>query len=81
MFGLEGDKKEDKPAPFVFDLEKELKDPKVLKEMTKKVEEKIGKVKTILRKGENKDEFDQFGVLLNGYTALLRVISRVNKKK
>jgi hypothetical protein len=29
-----------------------------------------------LRSGENKEEFDKFGLLLHGYTSLLKVMAR-----
>lgn len=75
MFGLENQKKK-KIEPFVFDLEKALKDPKQYREMKEKIENRIQKIKTILKSGENRDEFDKLGVLLHGYTSLLKVIAR-----
>lgn len=77
MFGLEDQKKKKKhAAEFIFELEKELKTAKKHKEIKQKVEGKIQKIKELLRSGENKEEFDQFGVLLHGYTSLLKVMSR-----
>lgn len=81
MFGLENQKKKKGPEEFVFDLEKDLKVAKQRVEIQKKVEDKIQAVKEILRSGENKDEFDKFGVLLHGYTSLLKVIARFNAAK
>lgn len=75
MFGLESQKKK-KQEPFVFELEKELKDPKKNREMKQKVEERVQKIKNTLKTGENKEEFDRFGVLLHGYTSLLKVMAR-----
>lgn len=75
MFGLESQKKK-KNEPFIFDLEKELKDPTKHREIKQKVESRIQAVKNILKSGENKEEFDQFGVLLHGYTSLLKVMAR-----
>jgi hypothetical protein len=80
MFGLEDQKKKKKADEFVFELEKELKNSQQHKELKEKVEERIQHIKEILRTGENQDEFDQFGVLLHGYTSLLKVISRFNPK-
>ncbi len=80
MFGLEKQKKKKTSNDFFFDIEQDLKDIKKKKEMIKKIEERIQEVKNILRTGENKDEFDHFGTLLHGYTALLKVISRTNAK-
>ena len=80
MFGL-GDKQPKKKAgEFVFELEKELTDPKKHKEIKNKVEGRIQEVKKILREGENKKEFEQFGLILHGYTALLKVMSRFTPK-
>lgn len=80
MFGLE-DQKKKKTIEFVFDLEKELKDSKKALELKQKVEEQIQKVKTVLRTGESKEDFDGFGILLHGYTALIKVFGRVKNKK
>ncbi|KIC71095.1 Uncharacterized protein DB44_ER00240 [Candidatus Protochlamydia amoebophila] len=48
--------------------------------MRQQVEERIQKIKEALRSGENQEEFDRFGLLLHGYTSLLKVISRFNPK-
>jgi Family of unknown function (DUF5398) len=80
MFGLEKQKKKKKVEPFVFDLEKELADTKKHREMKKKVEERIQRIKSFLKSGESKEEFDQLGVLLHGYTSLLKVMARCIKK-
>lgn len=75
MFGLE-DQKKKKTEEFTFDLEKDLKAPKKNQELKKQLEAKIQRLKEVLRGGENKEEFDKFGVLLHGYTSLLKVMSR-----
>jgi hypothetical protein len=80
MFGLEDQKKKKKNEDFVFDLEKDLKNAKKHQELKKRVDAQIQRVKEILRGGENKEEFDQFGVLLHGYTSLLKVMARFNAK-
>ncbi len=76
MFGLESPKKK-KADEFIFELERDLKTPGERASIKRKIEERIQQIKSILRSGENKEEFDQFGLLLHGYTSLLRVISRV----
>lgn len=81
MFGLENQKKKKPVEEFVFDLEKELKNPQKLKELKEKVEDRIQRVKEILRSGENQEEFNYFGVLLHGYTSLLKVITRFGMKQ
>jgi hypothetical protein len=80
MFGLEGQKKKKPIEEFVFELEKELKNPKKHQEIKARIENRIQKVKDHLRSGEEQEEFDRFGLLLHGYTSLLKVLSRFNAK-
>lgn len=80
MFGLENQKKKKKYEVFVFDLEKEFKTPKRNSEIKKSVEGKVQKVKELLRDGENKEDYDNLGTLLYGYTAVLKVMSRFSPK-
>lgn len=80
MFGLENQKKKKTAEEFVFELEKELKISKIHKEIKKKVEARIQKIKEILRSGENKSEFDKFGTVLHGYTSLLKIMARFGAK-
>ena len=70
----------DPEEEFVFELEKELKNAKQHQAMKKKVENRIQKLKEVLRSGENKEEFDKFGVILHGYTSLLKVMARFAPK-
>ncbi len=78
MFGLEKKGK----ALFEFDLEKELKgNPNKAKEMLKTVEGRIQEIKMTLRQGTESEDFDKFGVLLHGYAALQRVLTRIASKK
>lgn len=79
MFGLE-DQKKKKLEPFVFDLEKEMKDPKKYKEMKARIEARMQRIKTILTSGEDKEEFNKFGILLYGYASLLKAMTRCQKK-
>jgi DNA polymerase II small subunit/DNA polymerase delta subunit B len=84
MFGLEKEKKDKqvKRKLFEFDLEKELKqNPTKVTQLLKEVEERIQQLKTLLRGGAQSTEFDECGVLLHGYSALERVLRRVEKKK
>lgn len=81
MFGLEGQKKKKPTEDFVFDLEKELKDPKKYQEIKQKIEARIQAVKQVLRAGESQEDFDNFGLLLHGYTSLLKVIARFQTQK
>lgn len=76
MFGLESQKKEKKDEAFVFELEKELKDPVKRKSIRQKVENRLQKIKEALRSGDNQEEFERLALLLNGYQSLLKVIER-----
>jgi hypothetical protein len=81
MFGLESQKKKKPSDEFVFELEKELKDPAKHREIKQKVEARLQKIKDILRTGgEDQEEFDRFGLLLHGYNSLLKVMSRFTSK-
>lgn len=80
MFGLENQKKKKRFEEFIFDLEKMLQNGKLHREIRQKIESRIQSIKEVLRSGENREEFDQFGVLLHGYTSLLKVISRFTPK-
>ncbi|PJD94187.1 MAG: needle chaperone SctE [Parachlamydia sp.] len=79
MFGLEKQKKK-KDEEFLFEIEKDLGNSAKNKALKQKVEARIQKVKEILRGGEKKEEFDQYGALLHGYTSVLKVLSRFKPK-
>jgi len=76
MFGLG---KENKDEEFVFDFEVDMKDPSLSRNLKEKVVQRTKEVKDILRSGQNKEEFDNFGILLHGYTSLQKVMARVEK--
>lgn len=80
MFGLEGQKKKKANEEFVFELEKELKNPVKHKMIKQKVEEKLQKIKEVLRAGDDQNKFDRYGLLLHGYNSLLKVMSRFTSK-
>lgn len=80
MFGLEGQQKKKKTEEFVFELEKELKDPKKFQEIKVKIEKRIQKIKDSLRSGDDQEEFDRFGLLLQGYHSILKIMSRTKAK-
>lgn len=79
MFGLEDKKRRDDKAAL-FDLEVDLKTPKKRKETVTKIEGRIAQLKTILRSGQNKEDFDEVGILLQGYAALLKVVGRFGSR-
>jgi hypothetical protein len=78
MFGMEKKPKELKS--FVFDLEKELSSEERRRELAKRIESRIHRIKDILHKGSKKEEFDQLGILLNGYHALAIVLGRATQE-
>jgi hypothetical protein len=76
MFGLENDEKR---KEFPFDLEEEVKsNPKKSQELLKKISHQIDDIKTNLKEKKSKDS-ESFGILLNGYIALEKVLKRINK--
>lgn len=78
MFGLEKGKSK---SLMEFDLEKDLKkDPKQAKKTIDEIEKKVSEIKAALRAGSESKGFEQLGVLLHGYTALQRVLTRVVKR-
>ena len=79
MFGLENQNKKKNAEAFTFDLERELMKEKSSKELKQKCDDKVQKIKDVLRSGDSKEEFDLFGVLLHGYTSLQKVIQNFPK--
>lgn len=78
MFGL----KKDHPAGgnFKFDLELEMRDnPSMGKKLLEKTEHRMQEIKKALREGVNEKDFDNLGVLLHGYTALQKVLKRIQQ--
>jgi len=77
MFGLKDNEKNEK---FIFELERELANSEKRQEIKKHVEKRVQEIKAILREGEDKIDFERFALILNGYTSILKVISRFEKK-
>ena len=76
MFGKSD--KDDNLKTTVFDLEGSLKqNPAKKKEFVDEINGKMDSLKTILRNGENKKEFEQFAFLLQGYAAAIKVADRL----
>lgn len=75
MFGLEKKRKK----PFEFDLQKELKKGKRRQEILELIETKTQSLKEALRSGKASDNFDQCGIILQGYASLAKVINRIEK--
>ena len=77
MFGLE--KQKDEPF-FTFDLEKEMQNPEKQAATVKRVESHIQEIKQTLRNGAKSKEFEDLGFLLHGYSALLKVLTKIQEK-
>lgn len=76
MFGLEKSPRE----KFDFDLEVDIKEnPKKANDLVKKIESNINNIKQALKKGGADEELKKLGYLLQGYSALLKVITRIQK--
>lgn len=80
MFDLE--KKPKGRPPFEFGLEQEIKqDPNKGRELLTDVEKKIQEFKNIMRKGTESKDFEAYGLLLQAYAALHKVLTIVVNKQ
>ncbi len=78
MFGLE--KEETKVQKFQFDLEIEIiESPAKAKELIDHSKEMTDKLKKAVREGGNEKDFDNYGILLHGYSALSRILKKLQK--
>ncbi len=81
MFGMEKKpKKKGALDDWEFDLEKQLENPTEFRKVKGQVEERVQKLKTVLREGGTKQAFDDAQTLLHGYLALQKVLQRFSKK-
>jgi hypothetical protein len=79
MFDFENNKK-NKPLPghYGFVLEDKIaKDSKFATHLSQKIDDRILKIKDLLRKGTRKEDFNAIATILNGYIALQKVLKRV----
>jgi len=78
MFGLE--KEETTVQKFQFDLEIEIKEiPAKAKELIDHSKKMTDKLKKAVRDGSNEKDFDNYGILLHGYSALGRILKKLQK--
>ena len=72
-------KKDQSPMGYYgFVLEDKIsKDANFSTKLSHKIDERILKIKDLLRKGTAKEDFDRIATLLNGYIALQKVLKRV----
>jgi len=81
MFGLQsGGQKKPKKTELFFDLELQLNDPEKKKELFSNIENKIQRLKALMRSGENQESFHKYNTLLQGYNSVLKVLSRLKVK-
>jgi uncharacterized protein Veg len=81
MFGLGEEKKKKAAEPFVYELEKEWKDPQKMRAAQQNIQLRLGQIKSLLRAGGSKEEVAKISTLLNGYGAVLKIMARSEAKK
>jgi hypothetical protein len=79
MFGMENKPAKETKA-FLFDLEKDLSKEERRMELAKRIETRIRRIRELLHSGAKKEQFEQLGVLLNGYHALAIVLGRATQE-
>ncbi len=79
MFGLQtGSSGKGPHEEATFDLEKEIiNDREKGKEYLRRIESRLQKLKKDLRTGEGSEVYQSLGEILNGYTSVVKVISRI----
>lgn len=83
MFGLESQKKKSakEAEPFFFDLEEDVRDPNKYAKLREKVQNKLLRIKSMLRDGTDQQLFEQLGRLVFGYTAVLKILAKAHTPK
>ncbi len=81
MYGLadkKGGKKAQGPDPrgFRYDLENQIAKPDEFKKTMTHIDEKSQELKNLLRSGGSQIDLDQWTILLAGYQALKKVLTR-----
>lgn len=74
MFGMGS---QGKPL-FEFDMQRDFREnPEKAKKFLEDVDKSIEELKALLKKGASAKDLDSYGILLQGFSALKTVISRV----
>lgn len=60
--------------PIEFEIEEAMNDPARREKLLKHCDERLQKIKSHIRKGASKEDFDMLGKLLSGYESLEKVI-------
>lgn len=80
MFGLESGEKKKKEI-FVFELEKEFKDPESQAKLKKRIHERLFDIKKRLQKGVKDEEYHFLAKLVFGYSSFIKVMNVCLSKK
>lgn len=83
MFGMEEQNKGNtaqKLAPFRYELENEMADPEKRKALGERCTSIVNDLKSKLRDGLEAKEYENGMIVLSGYGALLKVVSKIKIK-
>jgi len=83
MFGFEENKENPQELGyFGFDLEDQISKNKTYpKKVSKQIDQRILKIKELLRIGGSKKDFDELAIILNGYISLQKVLHRIEAQQ
>lgn len=81
MFNLENaSNSSSKESKQLFDLEVEMQNIQSANALKNQVKENIAILQGILRSGQEKELFEKFQVLTDGFLAVEKVLNRINQK-
>ena len=81
MFGLESQSGNKNKKTFIFELEKEFKDPDLQKKIRDRILDRLQLIKKQLHEGKDQEAFNILGTVLHGYVAVLKVLDRSLERK
>ncbi len=83
MFGFEDNKENQQELGyFGFDLEDQIAKNKTYpQKISKQIDQRILKIKDLLRVGGTKKDFDQLAIILNGYISMQKVLHRIEAQQ
>lgn len=77
MFGMEGQTHKTSVASYTYEIEKELHNAKSRAAILEKCESRLAELKKVAQSGAEKEAYTQFSLLLQGYIALKKVITKI----
>lgn len=77
MFGMEEQTRKAKVSGYTYEIEKELQNTKLRTAIFEKCESRLAALKNVAQGGADKEAYAQFSLLLQGYLALKKVITKV----